>query len=133
MITLGLDPHPGTHTVVALDENGASLGHLAVPNTPEGLIQLHCLGIDCSRAVGRLRGPATISLRFSLLSYLRVRSPFSLFLRASQVNIGLAEDARKMMLSMPRMLLGRCWQILNYLSCMPLTATKTAHQYSLSR
>ena len=44
MITLGLDPHPGTHTVVALDENGASLGHLAVPNTPEGLTQLREFG-----------------------------------------------------------------------------------------
>src|SRR5687767_3404848 len=44
MITLGLDPHPSTHTVVALDENGASLGHLTVPNTPEGLIRLHEFG-----------------------------------------------------------------------------------------
>jgi transposase len=44
MITLGLDPHPGTHTVAALDENGASLAHLAVPNTPDGLIQLHEFG-----------------------------------------------------------------------------------------
>ena len=44
MITLGLDPHPSTHTVVALDENGASLGHLTVPKTPEGLIRLHEFG-----------------------------------------------------------------------------------------
>ena len=44
MITLGLDPHPSTHTVVALDEHGASLGHLTVPNTPEGLIRLHQFG-----------------------------------------------------------------------------------------
>ena len=36
MITLGLDPHPGSHTVAALDKNGASLAHLAVPNTPDG-------------------------------------------------------------------------------------------------
>ena len=50
MITLGLDPHPGTHTVVALDENGASLGHLAVPNTPEGLTQLHEFGARFSLA-----------------------------------------------------------------------------------
>ena len=41
MITLGLDPHPGTHTVVAMNENGATQGYLAVPNTPEGLAQLH--------------------------------------------------------------------------------------------
>ncbi len=44
MITLGLDPHPGSHTVVALDNNGAALGHVAVPNTPEGLKQLHEFG-----------------------------------------------------------------------------------------
>ena len=31
MITLGLDPHPGSHTVVALDDSGVSLGHLRVP------------------------------------------------------------------------------------------------------
>jgi transposase len=41
MITLGLDPHPGSHTVVALDESGASQGHLKVSNTEEGLRQLH--------------------------------------------------------------------------------------------
>lgn len=41
MITLGLDPHPGSHTVVALDDNGASLASLTVLNTPEGLLQLH--------------------------------------------------------------------------------------------
>jgi hypothetical protein len=26
MITFGLDPHPGSHTAVSLDNNGASLG-----------------------------------------------------------------------------------------------------------
>lgn len=41
MITLSLDPHPGSHTVVAMDPNGASLGSITVPNTPEGLFQLH--------------------------------------------------------------------------------------------
>lgn len=41
MITLGLDPHPGSHTVVALDDNGVSMGHLTVPNTEEGLVRLH--------------------------------------------------------------------------------------------
>src|SRR4029450_928658 len=41
MITLGLDPHPRSHTVVALDANGVSIRHLTVPNTEEGLVQLH--------------------------------------------------------------------------------------------
>ena len=40
MITLGLDPHPGSHTVVALDSNGCLLAHLTVSNTGEGLNQL---------------------------------------------------------------------------------------------
>ena len=44
MIKIGLDPHPGTHTVVALDENGARLGHLSVANTREGLLRLHEFG-----------------------------------------------------------------------------------------
>jgi hypothetical protein len=41
MITLGLDPHPGSHTVVALNDNDVSMGHLTVPNTEEGLVRLH--------------------------------------------------------------------------------------------
>jgi transposase len=41
MITLGLDPHPGSHTVVALDGNGRLLANLTVPNTEAGLEQLH--------------------------------------------------------------------------------------------
>jgi transposase len=41
MIILGLDPHPGSHTVVALDSNGCLLANLTVPNTEAGLEQLH--------------------------------------------------------------------------------------------
>jgi transposase len=41
MITLGLDPHPGSHTVVALDCNGCLLANITVPNTVAGLGQLH--------------------------------------------------------------------------------------------
>jgi transposase len=40
MITLGLDPHPGSHTVVALDLNGCLLASLTVLNTSAGLGQL---------------------------------------------------------------------------------------------
>src|SRR4051794_31390248 len=40
MIILGLDPHPGSHTVVALDSNGRLLANLTVPNTEAGLEQL---------------------------------------------------------------------------------------------
>jgi transposase len=40
MITLGLDPHPGSHTVVALDLNGSLLSSLTVLNTSAGLDQL---------------------------------------------------------------------------------------------
>jgi transposase len=48
MITLSLDPHPGSHTVVALDPNGASLASITVPNTPEGLTQLHQFAVPFS-------------------------------------------------------------------------------------
>jgi transposase len=41
MIILGLDPHPGSHTVVALDSNGHLLANRTVPNTEAGLEQLH--------------------------------------------------------------------------------------------
>ena len=41
MITIGLDPHPDSHTVAALDENGAALTSLAVANNAEGLLKLH--------------------------------------------------------------------------------------------
>ena len=40
MVTLGLDPHPGTHTVVALDLNGSLLASLTVLNTAPGIAQL---------------------------------------------------------------------------------------------
>ena len=41
MITLSIDPHPGSHTVAALDRNGATLANITVSNTAEGLSQLH--------------------------------------------------------------------------------------------
>ena len=41
MITLGLDLHPGSHTVVALDSNGRLLANLTVPNTGAGREQGH--------------------------------------------------------------------------------------------
>jgi transposase len=40
MITLGLDPHPGSHTIVALDGNGCLLANTTVPNTVAGLSDL---------------------------------------------------------------------------------------------
>jgi transposase len=41
MITIGLDPHPDSHTVAALDKNGNMLASATVPNTYDGLAQLH--------------------------------------------------------------------------------------------
>lgn len=40
MIIIGLDPHPASHTVAALDENRTVLGHLAVANEAPGLREL---------------------------------------------------------------------------------------------
>ena len=41
MITLGLDPHPDSHTVAALDENGTTLASLTVTNDAGGLVLHH--------------------------------------------------------------------------------------------
>jgi hypothetical protein len=41
MVTLGLDPHPASHTVVALDRIGSSLGIVTVPNTAAGFGEPH--------------------------------------------------------------------------------------------
>ncbi|UQN07237.1 IS110 family transposase [Deinococcus sp. QL22] len=55
MIILGLDPHPTTHTAVALDSRGLGLDSLSVQNDAEGLNQLcawsarfelHCWAIE---------------------------------------------------------------------------------------
>lgn len=40
MVMLGLEPHPGTHTVVALDLNGSLLTSLTVLNMAAGVAQL---------------------------------------------------------------------------------------------
>jgi hypothetical protein len=44
MITLGMDPHPGSHTVAALNSNGSLLCSIKVLNTSAGLDQLHQFG-----------------------------------------------------------------------------------------
>ncbi len=41
MVTIGLDPHPDSHTLAALDENGTTLAVLTVANDAEGLVLLH--------------------------------------------------------------------------------------------
>ena len=97
MITLGLDPHPGTHTVVALDENGASLGHLAVPNTPEGLIRLHEFGARFFSRRWAVEGAGNHFIAAFIAELLAGSESFFLSRRALQVNTGLAADARKAM------------------------------------
>jgi len=56
MIVIGLDPHPKTHTVAALDETGARQAVLTVPNTPEGLEQLHALAKPFESRVWAVEG-----------------------------------------------------------------------------
>src|SRR5438270_5666042 len=36
-----MDPHPGSHTVAALDSIGSLLGSITVPNSSAGFAQLH--------------------------------------------------------------------------------------------
>ena len=40
MVIIGLDPHPGTHTAAALDEQGTLLGTLTRDNSPSGIAEL---------------------------------------------------------------------------------------------
>lgn len=42
VVTIGLDPHPSTHTAAALDENGKVLGSLMVSHSSKGLGKLRC-------------------------------------------------------------------------------------------
>jgi transposase len=39
-VVIGLDPHPGSHTAAALDQQGRSLAHLTINNTPAGEMRL---------------------------------------------------------------------------------------------
>ena len=58
MITIGLDPHPDSHTVAALDENGTTLASLTVSNDAEGLIRLHQLAGSFPRHRWAIEGAA---------------------------------------------------------------------------
>ena len=42
MVTIGVDPHPGSHTAAALNEHGMLLGKLTVENNTAGLKKLKC-------------------------------------------------------------------------------------------
>ncbi len=58
MITIGLDPHPDSHTVAALDENGTTLASLTVSNNAEGLTQLHRFALPFSERTWAVEGAA---------------------------------------------------------------------------
>jgi hypothetical protein len=77
MITLGLDPDPASHTVVALDESGVSLGHLTVSNTAEGLTRLCEFSAQLTPGRWAVEGLAITSFACSSSSCFAVVSPFS--------------------------------------------------------
>jgi transposase len=58
MITIGLDPHPDSHTVAALDENGTTLKSLTVSNDTKGLAQLHQFAGSFPRCRWAIEGAA---------------------------------------------------------------------------
>lgn len=58
MITIGLDPHPDSHTVAALDENGTTLKSLTVSNDTEGIAQLHQFAGSFPRCRWAIEGAA---------------------------------------------------------------------------
>jgi transposase len=58
MITIGLDPHPDSHTVAALGENGTTLASLTVSNDAEGLARLHQFARSFPRRRWAIEGAA---------------------------------------------------------------------------
>jgi transposase len=58
MITIGLDPHPDSHTVAALDENGSTLASLTVSNDAEGLTRLHRFALSFPERSWAVEGAA---------------------------------------------------------------------------
>jgi hypothetical protein len=58
MVTIGLDPHPDSHTVAALDENGTTLASLAVANNAEGLMKLHQFALPFPKRRWAVEGAA---------------------------------------------------------------------------
>jgi transposase len=58
MVTIGLDPHPDSHTVAALDEKGTTLASLTVTNNAEGLVLLHQFACSFSEHRWAVEGAA---------------------------------------------------------------------------
>ncbi len=58
MITLGLDPHPDSHTIAALDENGMTLAFLTVSNDAAGSAQLHRFALPFGNRCWAVEGAA---------------------------------------------------------------------------
>ena len=113
MITLGLDPHPGSHTVVALDSNGACLGHLKVLNNAEGLAQLHEFAAAFSPRQWAVEGAGNRFIADFVAQLLSgSETVFSIppGLRASIVP---AAGEKRTTLSMRRMWRGRLWRTHN--------------------
>jgi hypothetical protein len=70
MVIIGIDPHPESHTAVALDQNGKQLSHVTVANCPEGLATLKQWLEAYTRAVCGVEGannPFARALSRSLL------------------------------------------------------------------
>lgn len=70
MVIIGIDPHPESHTAVALDQNGKRLSHLTISNCPEGLTALAAWLKSYNVAVCAVEGannPFARSLSRSLL------------------------------------------------------------------
>lgn len=58
MITIGLDPHPDSHTVAALDENGTTIASLTVSNDAEGMALLHRFALPFPKCRWAVEGAA---------------------------------------------------------------------------
>jgi len=109
MITLSVDPHPGSHTVAALDRNGATLANITVSNTAEGLSQLHQFAVPFARRRWAIEGAGNHFIAVFVGQLLERSEIVYSIPRALPVNTELAEVERKTMSSTQKTLAGLCW------------------------
>ena len=58
MITIGLDPHPDSYTVAALEDNGTTIASLTVSNDAEGMALLHRFALPFPKCRWAVEGAA---------------------------------------------------------------------------
>ncbi len=128
MITIGLDPHPDSHTVAALDENGTTLASLTVSNDAGGLARLHQFARSFPKRRWAIEGAANrfiLPFVCELLKQGKTVHPIPPNL-TRQYRARLSRRTTLWTLRMPP---GRYWLILN---CQPFDLAKANGSFKIS-